>query len=479
MNKCFIISVSLLVAGANSFAACVSGNPLTAPSKDVMVYAGETPDGMRSFGESPYGRKPAPYPPPPPAGMTSQDRLRTDGNGPLEIWYFEPTPKANSHRVCRVDSWLPRKNLGQAQPLFEEIKQKMSSNILAASLLKRELTLAYSVTYSYDAKGRIEQIEESDLSKGLPIATRAQNCRRYDEKDRVVLWVNPESTRKCPQGDPSPKDEWREFRFGTADGKDVELRSRWHMPKANGRWKEEWAPFQVDAAAGSVHGNAYVDSVRGVTEIFGSDYGRRDNNAANMVVDVFGRWNGSTYYFVKPPIQISVLEKPDEIYKHERRRMTRLDNETRLFELFKPNEHVSRHRFYMLAGFVLRHEQLNEKGKIRRIITVNDWRQPRPGPNPDFDDKLLVAATPKLLAHQVYHRVYDVDANGRPTLVALSWDRSTRNPVKDVPLSAADLVFGTPDGKEKWKTRDEFDKTFDTSEDARQVFPDRPQDNDE
>jgi hypothetical protein len=49
--------------------------------------------------------------------------------------------------------------------------------------------------------------------------------------------------------------------------------------------------------------------------------------------------------------------------------------------------------------------------------------------------------------------------------------------MKDVPLSAADLVFGTPDGKEKWKTREEFDKAFETSENARQVFPDRSQDN--
>ncbi|WP_431478981.1 hypothetical protein [Massilia eburnea] len=204
--------------------------------------------------------------------------------------------------------------------------------------------------------------------------------------------------------------------------------------------------------------------------------GKLDNNAANMVVDVFGRWNGSNYAFSKPPIAISLLENPDELYKYERRRMTRLDGQTRLYELFRPNEHIARHRFYMLAGYVLRHEQLDEKGKIKRIITIDDWRQPRPGPNPGFDDRLLKTTAPRLIAHQVYHRVYDVDANGRPTLVALSWNRSLRNPLKSTPLSMADLVFGTPDGKEQWKTRDEFDKAFDTSEDARQVFPDRPSD---
>ncbi|WP_426339254.1 hypothetical protein ACN9MZ_23395 [Pseudoduganella sp. S-14] len=94
----------------------------------------------------------------------------------------------------------------------------------------------------------------------------------------------------------------------------------------------------------------------------------------------------------------------------------------------------------MLEGYVLRHEQLDAKGKIKRIITVNDWRQPRPGPNPDFDDRLLKTSAPLLIA---------------------------------------DLVFGTPGSKEKWKTREEFDKAFDTSEYALQVFPDRPMDDDE
>ncbi|MGW8393950.1 hypothetical protein [Pseudoduganella sp. HUAS MS19] len=51
---------------------------------------------------------------------------------------------------------------------------------------------------------------------------------------------------------------------------------------------------------------------------------------------------------------------------------------------------------------------------------------------------------------------------------------------KQIAPEAADhLVFGTPDGKEKWKTRGEPDKAFDISEDARQVFPDRPRDDDE
>ena len=68
----------------------------------------------------------------------------------------------------------------------------------------------------------------------------------------------------------------------------------------------------------------------------------------------------------------------------------------------------------------------------------------------------------------------EIDANGRPKLVAMSWNRSMRNPLKTTPLSVADLAFGTPDGKVKWKNRAEFDKAFDTSEDARQVLPNGP-----
>lgn len=450
------------------------------PSTDIGVYTGETPDGLMAFGESPYGHSRAPYPPPPPTGLMSQDKKHVPGDASaVKLWYFEASPKDRSLCVCRVDSWVARQNLGQTQQMFEQIKQHAKGNGLSDSLLKQNLTLAYSTSYSYDSKGRIEQIVEADLSKDLPVNTTAQHCNRYDDSDRVILWVNPEYTKKCPKGEPSPRDEWREFRFATVDGKEVELRSRWHLPKDIARWREEWAPFRIDSTPGSVWGHAYVDSRRGVYEIFGSTYGSLDNNAANMVVDVFGRWNGSNYAFPRPPTRISLLENPDELYKYDRRRMTRLDGHTRLYELFKPNEHISRHRFYILEGYVLRHEQLDGKGKIKRIITINDWRQPRPGPKPDFDDKLLNTNAPRLIAHQVYHRVYDVGANGRPTLVALSWNRSLRNPLKRTPLTMADLVFGTPDGKEKWKTREEFDKAFDTSEDARQVFPDRPQDDGE
>lgn len=466
-----------LLAYANSEAACFQSNPLLPPSKGIMAYVGDIPEGLEAFGDSPYGQTHAPYPPPPPRELTSPESAKIEmDQTSVKIWYFEPQKGKKELRVCRVDSWIPRTVAEQSSSFFDEITRSAKGDSLSEKLLQRGLSRSYTNTYKYDEKGRIVRIEQAGFRKGPPTISKALHCRRYDDQDRVILWVKPEHTLKCPQGEPSLKDQWREYRFATVDGKDVQLRHRWHFPDEKDQWREEWAPFQIDSTPESVRGHAYVDARRGVKEIFGSTYGKRDDNAANTVLDVFGRWQGSTYYFTKPPVPISVLENPDEIYKHERRRMTRLDNQYRMFELFKPNEHISKHRIYMLEGYVLRHEQLDAQGKIYRIITVNDWRQPRPGPKPDFDDSRLSSKVPRLLAHQIYHRVYDVDAKGQPTLVAVSWNRALLNPLKRTPLSVADLVFGTPDGNPKWKNQDEFDAAFNTGGDARQVFPDMPDD---
>lgn len=470
-----------MFAHSISSAACFQPDPYLPPSPDTKAFVGDKPEWLSRFGSDPYPRDRLAFPPALPSemlGLANKGKMPADATG--HINYYEKGP-GNNWRICRVDYWWPKSDDPdeKRKKMLDQSQRFASGHKLLESLAQNQRVLLSSTRYAYDEKNRIIRVEEAMFSDPDKKILRVTDCRRYDDKNRVILWVEPHESNRCPDAEPAPADTWRQFKYADVKGEEVQLLQRWHVAKKNGKWVEEWSPIQLDESPSSIRGHANVDSKRGVKEIYGSTFGERDNNAANMVVDVFGHWNGSTYYFTKPPVPASVMASAEEIYKYERRRMTRLDNDTRMYELFKPNEHISRHRFYMLAGIVLRHEQLDEKGKIKRIITVNDWRQPRPGSNPDFDDKLLNTSAPRLIAHQVYHRVYEMAPNGRPTLVALSWNRSLRNILKNTPLSMADLVFGTPDGKEKWKSRDEFDKAFDTSEYASQVFPDRSLDEDE
>jgi hypothetical protein len=144
------------------------------------------------------------------------------------------------------------------------------------------------------------------------------------------------------------------------------------------------------------------------------------------------------------------LEKPDLIYQYERRRHTFVDGPgLKLYELFKPGEHRSRHRYYSEGGYMVRQEQFDATGRVTRVVTVDGWRQPRPGPRPDVNDKLFTDKGIRITCHQVYHRVYDFDAQGKPTLLAVSWNWKLRNPLKKTSVRSADLAFGTPDGKER------------------------------
>ena len=454
-----------------AFAACFKADPITSPSRDLMTVIDYDMEGMTSLGESPVGKTNSTYPP-----TLTDDQIKQLGNRSVrdgesgKVSYYEPLAKGG-WRLCRIDLWLPTLDFAPDPVLVEKTKQYSTGNEFAENLVKRNRYLAYSTIYAYDPKGRVERIEQADFSERPKPTFQAQHCRRYDERDNVVLWVSPKHTNKCPAGEPSLRDEWRKFKYAMFKGKQVQILSRWHIPIGETEWKEEWVPIQLGASPDAVSGNAYVDSRRGVREIFGSNYGKLDNNAANTVVDGSGHWRGSNYYFPKQIVPASVLENPDELYKYERRRVTNLDSHTRMAELFKPNEHISRHRFYMTEDYVLRHEQLNAQGKVTRIITVNDWRQPRPGPNPDINDNLLSTSVRGLAGHRIYHRVYEVSANGHPTLVAASWAKS-RSLFKSGSSSDKDLDFGTPDGKVKWRTAEEFYKAFDSSIDARQVFPD-------
>lgn len=287
--------------------------------------------------------------------------------------------------------------------------------------------------------------------------------------------MNPRTTQSCEHDVPDIRDEWIRYKYGEVNGKEEIIWDEWHHGNAAGSWSKMFETFSTGSGPDDVRGVAKAKSRRGgVTEIYGSNAGKLDDNPANTVLNSFGQRTGSTYYFTKPPVALSVLENPAAIYKYERRRQTYIDGDWfRMYELFKPNEHISHHRYYYVRS-MLRDEQVDAKGRVTRVITVNDYRQPRPGPNPAVNDKLLTDKGLRIFGHQIYHRVYDFDAQGRPKLVAVSWNPRLRlNPLKKTHLDFAHPVFGTPDGKVRWNSLAEFEKAFGFSSTAADVFPDR------
>jgi hypothetical protein len=470
-------------------AMAVCNNPnnwLQAPGADTKLFIGYE-QYKSGFGETDVhsSEKYMVYPDPLPREMLDKAEPNQLPEGSGDITYYEPDGKKN-WRICREDSWVSDGRLEGS--LNKSKAQKLSARYRAGnstlSKLSQSYWLASSKQYFYDAKGRLEHIsvwyfEDEDTSSKIRI------CRHYDEKDRVILLLAPKTSQSCTANPPGLYDEWLRFRYGKQQDTDidfgdqpadeeVELLSEWHRSIGKA-WGKDISRFTAGTGDQKVHGAAKANETNGVTEIYGSTLGKLDNNAANTVLGADGRWWGSTYVFTKPPVPLAVLEKPELIYQYERRRQTYVDgNYTKLYEWFKPNEHISRHRYYSFDGDLLRHEQLNAQGRVTRVITLdNNWHQPRPGPHPDVDDKLLTDKGLSLHGHQIYHRVYDIDANGKPKLVAISWNRRFRiNPLKKTHMDFAEVVYGTPNGKERWKQK-EFEKIFDTSDLAAQVFPDK------
>lgn len=476
-NRLMAWFAACLALGSAAQAGAACNNPnnwLEAPGPDTKLFIGYKQDRLSVLND---GREP--YPPALPQEMLSKSGPETLPKPAGYIAYYEPNGKSG-WRVCREDrwGWLQTDTAKKATTLGLTAKYRASNSALEK--LTEGYSLWYSKQYFYDSKGRIERIASwyyaSEKYQAAPVD---DHCLRYDDQDRVILSVEPRSTLVCPKGEPDPRDLWA--RTSYYEGVDFSGNPTFypainsHSGKPDGTWTESFKPFWVGSGNNALAGNAEADSQNGVTVIYGSNLGKLDDNAANTVINEFGHQSGTSYFFTKPPVPLEVLKNPELIYQYERRRQTIVEGSIlKLFELFKPNEHISRHRYYLLDGYFLRHEQLDEKGRVTRVITVNDWRQKRPGPNPDVNDKLLTNKGIRLFGHQIYHRVYDIDASGKPTLVAISWNRARRiNPLQYTAIDAADVAYGTPDGKERWKTQEAFEKSFNTSWRAAQVFPDK------
>lgn len=446
-----------------------------APSPEIKAYIGYKQEQRPGFGSFGVGQSPVDYPYPEPL---PKEMLGREGTGSLsqeetsDVSYYEPDGKGN-WRVCRTERWWSAPTGDQEmRKMLQPITKRYAANNPVLRKIAGNNVVMFATMYFYDKKGRITRLEQGDFRKPEQKPS-IMICREYDEEDHLTLLLDPKTTQSCHANPPDVRDEWMRYRYGKYDGKLVGLRDEWHTGNSDGTWSKTIRIFRTGPGPDAVFGGAKAKSGMGITLIYGSNAGKLDDNAANTVVNSFGKMNAASYWFTKHPTSLDVLEKPNLIYQYERRRQTYIDGtEVKLFELFKPNEHRSLHRYYLSGSHVIRHEQFDPSGRVKRVITVNDWRQPRPGPKPDIDDKLLTDDGLSIKTHQIYHRVYEFDSQSQPRLIAVSWDRAIRNPLKKTSVLSADVVYGTPSGKELWKSKEEFAKHFDFSPEAEQVFPD-------
>jgi hypothetical protein len=446
------------------------------PGNDVTVVVGHRQEFPGGLGD-PYVSSGDPISPFPP--LFSDQTLKQLGGGKLStretsyISYYEKD-RSGGWRICRLESWWPP-SAGNEQTRAELLSvttEYTSKKSTFAKLTAGHMAL-YATLYFYDSVGRLSRIEEGDFSKKTERAL-IKICRRYDQKDRLLLFLNPRTTQSCAADVPDVRDEWIRYKYGEVNGKQVPIWDEWHHGDGSGRWSKRFEQFRTGFGTDDIHGAASAKSHKGVTTIYGSTAGKLDDNSANTVLNEFAQRTGSTYQFTKPRVPLEVLENPMALYKYERRRQTYIDGQLiRMYELFKPNEHISHHRYYY-AGGMWRNEQVDANGKVTRVITIDDYRQPRPGPHPGVDDKLLTDKGLRIFGHQIYHRVYDINAKGQPVLMAVSWNRKLRlNPFKGTNIDFADVAYGTPDGKVRWKKLADFEKQFGFTSNAAEVFPDR------
>lgn len=476
-NLSLIGAAIFLIQTSPAFAECNDIRSwYTLPSGDIKILIGtqqELPYSISSPDVT-SGSPSSPFPP-----LLSAEEIegmagKLSKNETSLVSYYERVA-GDKYRICRREFWLAP----GAGTEDDRVKWLQASRqYVAANPVLQEGTdthmAIHALMYSYDKKGRILKIDEGDFSRREE-GRLTRVCRRYDDRDRLTLFLNPRTTQNCDADVPDIRDEWIRYRYGEVAGKQEVIWDEWHHGNAAGSWSKHFETFRTGLGVDDVLGSAKAKSRKGgVTEIYGSNAGRLDDNPANTVLNSFGQSTGSTYYFTKPRVPLTVLEDPTAIYKYERRRQTYIDGDWfRMYELFKPNEHISHHRYYYVRS-MMRNEQVDAKGRVTRVITVNDYRQPRPGPNPAVNDKLLTDKGLRIFGHQIYHRVYDFDAQGRPKLVAVSWNPKLRlNPLKKTHLDFAHPVFGTPDGKVRWNSLAEFEKAFGFSSTAAEVFPDR------
>ena len=483
----WLVGLVLAYIAPAAWSACTSpSNWLSPQGRDVKVFIGTAePEGLGSFGD---GGVVAVSKIDLPARLLGQEGkgslvMYTPGgelNDEVSNFVFSYEPAGDGRwRLCRADGWTRSDPSAPREAAERRVTLRYIQNNPALSKLFPEHVMSYSTLYVYDANGHLASVYDAwfeQFDQGPQLLT----CTRFDARGKITLWVDPKVSKKCPSEDPDLRDEWAQYKVVTKpDGTDLVLLQHFHRPDPKtGQWRKE-IKFQHGLDFDKVpQGNVEADSVRGVTRIWGSNVGVKDHNASNMTKNRFGHWEGSNYTFLSGKVPLEVIDNNDLIYQFKRRRESYIDGGVAvLSELFMPHENRPRRRYYLASGYMERHEQLDAQGRIRRIITVEGWRQPRPGPKPEFNDDLLTDKGLRVRLHKIYHRVYDIDDKGVPKLVAVSWNKKL--PLREAGRSSlhsiqgrVNVVYGTPDGKVVWQTKEAFEKAFDFSHGAAEVFPD-------
>jgi len=355
---------------------------------------------------------------------------------------------------------------------------------LVAPWLKTHYTWTAKI-YRYDERGRVKETFSAQVP-GQSADSRdiagLYKCFRFDDKDRPQLYVDATGSKTCPTGEPDPRDFFVRIAyidFALPDGSKHVLTSWFekHYGKANGDWVSDvdfrrlYDPDNPDPNKWFQGGLARVLPGKGVEKIVSGYFlGRRDESVGPSFKLVSGTAPHINYYFPTPPVPIDLLKAPETIYQYDRRRETEITRVIKLYEYFPAHVTRLRERFFAAFGRTLRHEQLDDQGRLRRAVNVGRFSRSDEGFGFYDEDLEHANISWKLKGHELYYRVWDYDAEGKATLVALGWGKGidVGEPEK---IDDAHIVFGTPDGKVKWKDQAAFFKAFDFDPTASRAFP--------
>ncbi|MDB5800701.1 MAG: hypothetical protein JWL63_1640 [Rhodocyclales bacterium] len=480
----FATLVQWAFIGSVSAACNNPANWMESSSEGVKIIIGYEQDTLSVASQTMNGVDAKPYPATPLIDVVAkngQGTLPKDEEG--YVSYYEPNGQGG-WRICRIEKWWPRKS-GTSAAEIAFSHAMVSQNKFGEALTTKD-TLGSVDIFLYDKKGRIVErffVLRPDKKGIIEIGDR--RCVRYDDKDRVVLWVSAKESNICPTGEPDLRDFWHRFKFGEIENTVWWKWGEYHSGHKDGSWQKDItfknipaeATVTLKAAEANVStGNATVLSDKGLTEIQGGyRIGMLDKSLGPTFVYESGNPPAVEYYFTKPPVPISVLTDLDQLYNYDRRRETGIGSSFKLVEFFRAGEHVTHDRFYTGAGHTVRHEQLDAQGRIKRAINLGMIGLNRK--NGGYFDEDLKAGKISLLlkSNQLYYRVWDYDEAGKAKLVAIGWNAKLGTALKSQRLYEANIIFGTPDGKRKWKNEEEFFKAFDFDPDASRAYPDTSQ----